>query len=64
MYKFYVQVCMLFCNCFAEIKSSYKRYKTSYKTNNTHNFVRALVKLPTLGTFETVQTPSAIASGV
>ena len=32
-----------------------------YKTNNTQYFVQALVKLPTLGTFETVQTPSAIA---
>ena len=35
-----------------------------YKTNNTHLFVRALIKLPTLPTFETVQTPSAIASGM
>ena len=31
---------------------------------NTHHFVRALVKLPTLGTFKTVPTTSAIASGV
>ena len=35
---------------------------SSYKTNNTHHFAQALIKL--LGTFETVQTPSAIASDV
>ena len=35
-----------------------------YKTNNTQHFVRTSLKLPTLGTFETVKTHSAIASGV
>ena len=38
--------------------SFYKTDKTSsYKTKYTHHFVRALVKLPTLGTFETTKHP-------